>query len=346
MYLREQTKQLKIGDIVIGGNKDIIIQSMTNTKTSNIKKTVAQINKLARQGAKMVRVAVLDMEDASSIGRIIEQSQTVIVADIHYDYRLALEVIKQGVKKLRLNPANMKPDKVKTIAEQCKENNVVIRIGVNSGSFKEHNNVVEKMFNYAKENIDLLEENGFKDIVLSFKSSDVKTSVKINEYAAKTWDYPLHIGITEAGSAFAGGIKNAVGTGILLYKGIGNTIRVSLTGDPVEEVKVAREILKSLHLMDGPEIISCPTCGRIQYKMDKITRKVENYLANSNLKIKVAIMGCSVNGPGEASNADVGIAGAGRRILLFKKGEKVRLLHPSRAYRELIKEIENKKNTQ
>ncbi len=337
---RKKTKAVKVKDVFIGGFNKIAIQSMTNTKTANIEDTVNQITELEQAGCEVVRVAVLNMDDALALGSIISRINIPLVADIHYDYRLALEAVNQGVHKLRLNPANIKDtDKIKQIVLACKEKEIPIRIGVNSGSFKSHEDVVEKMIDYAEENIRLLEELDFTNIVLSFKSSDLDTTLKANKIASSKWSYPIHIGMTEAGTEFSGGIKNAIGIGLLLSEGIGDTIRVSITGNPVNEIKYCKEILKNFGLFDSPVLISCPTCGRLQYDMIEIAEKVQDYLLTSNKKITVAVMGCSVNGPGEAKQADIGIAGGVNEVLLIKKGKIVRKIKEN-IYEELIKEIE------
>lgn len=337
--MRKNTKAVKVGDVFIGGYNPIVIQSMTNTRTSDVEATVAQINELEQAGCQIVRVAVLNMNDALSLRNIKEKINIPLVADIHFDHKLALEAVNQGVDKLRLNPANMKLDYVPEIVKGCKEKEIPIRIGVNAGSFKEHNNVVDSMLQYAKENIDLLESLDFTNIVLSFKSSDLKTTLEVNEKASVLWEYPLHIGMTEAGTEFSGGIKNAIGIGSLIHQGIGDTIRVSITGDPVNEIKYCKEILKDFGLYDSPTLISCPTCGRLQYDMIKIAEQVQEYLLTIDKPIKVAVMGCAVNGPGEAKQADIGIAGGKDEVLLIKKGQIIRKIKDN-IFEELRKEIE------
>lgn len=336
---RKTTKQVLVGNVYIGGTSKIVIQSMTNTRTSDVSKTVDQILSLETEGCQIVRVAVLNMDDALALGEIKSKINIPLVADIHYDYRLAIESLNQGVDKLRINPANLKNiEHVTKIVELCKIKNTPIRIGVNSGSFTEHNNVVDKMIEYADENIKLLNSLNFDDIVLSFKSSDLDTTIEVNKIASKRWNYPLHIGVTEAGTEFSGGIKNAIGIGILLNEGIGDTLRVSITGDPVKEIKYCKEILKNFGLFEGPTLISCPTCGRLQYDMIKIAEQVEEYLQKTNKKLTVAVMGCSVNGPGEAKQADIGIAGGVNEVLLIKKGKIVRKIKEN-ILEEFIKEI-------
>lgn len=335
------TKPIKVKDVFIGGYNKIVIQSMTNTRTKDVTKTVDQIKSLQDAGCEIVRVAVLDIDDAKSLGEIISKIDIPLVADIHYDYKLALEAIKQGVHKLRLNPANIQnQEKIKEIVLECKKHEIPIRIGVNSGSFKEHNNVVEQMIDYADRNIQLLESLEFYNIALSFKSSDINTTLEANKIASNKWNYPLHIGMTEAGTEFSGGIKNAIGIGSLLLQGIGDTIRVSITGDPVSEIKYCKEILKATGLLEGPKLVSCPTCGRLQYDMVNIANQIQDYLNTINKNITVAVMGCSVNGPGEAKQADIGIAGGVNEVLLIKKGKIVRKIK-NNIVQELIKEIEN-----
>ncbi|XMB87278.1 flavodoxin-dependent (E)-4-hydroxy-3-methylbut-2-enyl-diphosphate synthase [Mycoplasmatota bacterium WC44] len=341
MKTREMTKKVRVGEVIIGGDK-VVIQSMTNTPTKDVDKTVKQIKILESVNCEIVRVAVLDMEDALSLSKIINEINIPLVADIHFDYRLALEAINQGVAKLRLNPANItNKDKIKEIALEASKKKIPIRIGVNAGSFKNHDDIVNKMIDYAEENINLLEELGFTDIVLSFKSSDLETTLEVNRFAANKWNYPLHLGMTEAGTEFSGGIKNAIGLGILLNEGIGNTIRVSVTGEPSEEIKLCKEILKNLGLYSAPTLISCPTCGRLQYDMIPIARKVEEYLNSINKDIKVAVMGCAVNGPGEAKQADIGIAGGVNEVLLIKKGKIIKKIPQENAVEVLINEIKD-----
>ncbi len=338
---RKDTKVIKVKDVFIGGPNKIVVQSMTNTRTKNTNATISQIADLVNAGCEIVRIAVLDMEDALAISEIIKNSPIPVVADIHYDYRLALEAINQGIHKLRLNPANIKDqDKISQIVTACSNKEIPIRIGVNSGSFKDHSDVVDSMVSYAEENINLLEKLGFTDIVLSFKSSDLETTLEVNRIASKRWHYPIHVGMTEAGTEFSGGIKNAIGIGILLSEGIGDTIRVSITGDPVKEIKYCKEILKTLGYNKGPKLISCPTCGRLQYDMVKIAEQVEKYLNTIEKNITVAVMGCSVNGPGEAKQADIGIAGGRDEVLLIKHGKIVRKIKEN-IFEELKKEIES-----
>lgn len=330
---RKQTKEIKIGDIYIGNNHKIAIQSMTNTKTKDVEATLKQINELEKAGCEIVRVAVLDMEDAIQLANIKKQINIPLVADIHFDYRLALQSIESGVDKLRINPGNIGSiDRVEAVVKKCKEKGIPIRIGVNAGSLEKDlqalNDIPIALVESAKRHVEILESLDFYDIVISLKASNVENTVKAYELASKFFPYPLHIGITEAGTKFSGTIKSSIGLGILLNQGIGDTLRVSLSANPVEEVKVAKEILSSFGLYKKPTLISCPTCGRIQYNMLEIVEEMEEFLDQfTNTNIKVAIMGCAVNGPGEAKEADIGIAGGRNGALLIKKGEIIRRIN-------------------
>ncbi|MDR4969091.1 MAG: flavodoxin-dependent (E)-4-hydroxy-3-methylbut-2-enyl-diphosphate synthase [Acholeplasmataceae bacterium] len=341
---REQTRPMKVGPYQFGGNNKVYIQSMTNTYTKDVEATVKQIKQLTEAGCEIIRVAVLDMVDAKSLGEIKKQISIPLVADIHFDYRLALEAINQGVDKIRLNPGNIpKTEHVQEVVEACKKKNIPIRIGVNSGSLP--NRMVptaENMVETARHHVEILESMGFYDIALSLKATDMNLMVQAYRLAAKTFPYPLHLGVTEAGTAFSGAIKSAMGIGILLAEGIGNTIRVSLTDNPVLEIQAAKEILKNLGLKDKvPNLISCPTCGRIQYDMIEIAKRIETYLLKVNKTINVAIMGCAVNGPGEASHADIGIAGGKGEALLFRHGKVIKKIKESEVYDVLVEEINN-----
>lgn len=342
MYTRENTKQVKVGNLLLGGNNHLYIQSMANTKTSDIDQTVAQILALEEAGCEIIRVSCLDMNDAKAIGKIKEQIHIPLVADIHFDYRLALETINQGVDKIRLNPGNLRNiSEVKAVVNACKDHHIPIRIGVNSGSLpKDSKHTAEDFVKAAKYHVDILEELDFHDIVISLKASNINLAVSAYELAAKTFPYPLHIGITEAGTLYSGTIKSSIGLGILINKKIGNTIRVSLTDDPIKEVYAAKEILKHLDLLDGPRLISCPTCGRTQYNMIPIAQKIEEYLKTIDKPITVAVMGCVVNGPGEARHATIGVAGGKHEAILFKHGEIIRKINEENIVSELIKEIE------
>lgn len=341
---REKTRPIHVGPHQLGGNNKVLIQSMTNTYTKDVESTVAQIKKLESAGCDIIRVAVLDMIDAQALGAIKSQISIPLVADIHFDYRLALEAINQGVDKIRLNPGNIpKREHVALVVEACKAKNIPIRIGVNSGSLPNRMAPTpENMVETAKHHVEILESLDFYDIAISLKATDMNLMIAANRLAAKTFPYPLHLGVTEAGTAFSGAIKSAMGIGILLSEGIGNTIRVSLTDNPVLEIQAAKEILKNLGLKDKvPNLISCPTCGRIQYDMIDIAKKVEAYLLTINKTINVAIMGCAVNGPGEATHADIGIAGGKGEAILFRRGKIIKKIKESEVYDVLIEEINN-----
>lgn len=330
--LREETRSVQVGNLTIGGNNHVVIQSMCNTKTKNVEATIKQINALEQAGCELVRVAVFDKEDAYAIKEIKKGIHIPLVADIHFDYRLALIAIESGIDKVRINPGNIGSiEKVKAVVDACKEKHIPIRIGVNGGSLEKE--ILEKygeptpegMIESAMKHIKILEDLDFHDIVISLKSSNTMLTIKAYELASKTFPYPLHVGVTEAGTALGGTIKSALGIGTLLYEGIGNTIRVSLSDDPVEEIKVAKILLKELGLLKGvPTLVSCPTCGRIQYDLIPIAKEMEDFLKDIHLDITVAIMGCAVNGPGEARHADIGIAGGVGEGLLIKHGEIVK----------------------
>ncbi len=345
--MRKNTKVINVGSVKIGGNNPIVVQSMTNTKTYDINSTVKQITALAEAGCDIVRVAVPKMEDAEALVAIKKQISLPLIADIHFDYRLALKALEAGVDGLRLNPGNIgKKEYVKAVVTAAKERNVPIRIGVNAGSLdqkillKYGGITAEGMVESALEHIRILEENNFDNIKISLKAHDVPLTIAAYKLMADTVNYPLHLGITEAGTIKSGIIKSAVGIGALLAQGIGDTFRISLTGDPLEEVKVANEILKALDLREyGPVMISCPTCGRCNIDLAKIANEVETLLANIKKPIKVAVMGCVVNGPGEAKSADVGIAGGKGQGLVFRHGEIVRTVSEEQLVAELFKEI-------
>ena len=330
--LREETRSVQVGHLTIGGNNHVVIQSMCNTKTKNVEATIKQINALEQAGCELVRVAVFDKEDAYAIKEIKKGIHIPLVADIHFDYRLALIAIESGIDKVRINPGNIGSiEKVKAVVDACKKKHIPIRIGVNGGSLEK--DILEKygeptpegMVESAMKHVKILEDLDFHDIVISLKSSNTMLTIKAYELASKTFPYPLHVGVTEAGTALGGTIKSALGIGTLLYEGIGNTIRVSLSDDPVEEIKVAKILLKELGLLKGvPTLVSCPTCGRIQYDLIPIAKEMEDFLKDIHLDITVAIMGCAVNGPGEARHADIGIAGGVGEGLLIKHGEIVK----------------------
>ena len=323
------TKTVHIGNRVIGGGNPILIQSMTNTKTENVEATVAQINKLAAAGCDIIRCAVPTMEAAKALREIKKQVSIPVVADIHFDYRLAIAAIENGADKIRINPGNIgNADRVKAVIDAAKEKNIPIRVGVNSGSLekklveKYHGVTAEGIVESALDKVKLIEDMGYDNLVISIKSSDVLMCVKAHELIAKQTEHPLHVGITEAGTIISGNIKSAIGLGLILNQGIGDTIRVSLTGDPLEEIKSAKLILRTLGLRKGGvEVVSCPTCGRTQIDLIGLANQVENMVADIPLDIKVAVMGCVVNGPGEAKEADIGIAGGIGEGLIIKHGE-------------------------
>lgn len=344
---RNETKAIKVGNLTIGGNDEVIIQSMTNTKTKDVEATVKQINELANTGCQLVRLAVLNMDDALAIKEIKAQVNVPLVADIHFDYRLALQAIESGIDKIRINPGNIGSiDKVKLVVEACKKKHIPIRIGVNGGSLEKE--ILEKygkptakgMIDSAKKHVEILESLDFYDICISLKSSNTLLTIEAYQLASETFPYPLHIGVTEAGTKLGGTIKSSLGIGTILYQGIGNTIRVSLSDSPLEEIKVAKTLLKELELIDNvPTLVSCPTCGRIQYDLIPIAKEIEDFLNTINANITVAIMGCAVNGPGEAKHADIGIAGGINEGLLIKKGEIIRKVRQENIVDELKKEI-------
>ena len=326
---RTETRQVTVGNVKIGGQNKVIIQSMTNTKTKNVKDTVEQILALEKSGCEIIRVACLDIEDAIAIKEIKKQIHIPIVADIHFDYKIALEAINSGVDKIRINPGNIGEEKnVKAVVEACRQNNIPIRIGVNAGSLEKDllekygNPTADAMVESAKRHVDILEKLDFYDIAISLKASNLDLCVEAYEKASKEFNYPLHLGITEAGTEFGGTIKSSIGLGVLLRQGIGDTIRVSLSDDPIKEIKVAKEILKNCNLYEGiPNLVACPTCGRTQIDLIPIAKEMENFLQDIHSDITVAVMGCAVNGPGEAREADIGIAGGIKEGLLFKKGQ-------------------------
>lgn len=347
-YQRKKTRQIHIGPVAIGGGAPISVQSMTNTKTADTEATLAQIRALAQAGCDIVRLAVPDMAAARNLGSILAASPVPLVADIHFDYKLALEAIAQGIHALRLNPGNIGgPEKVAAVAAAAKKAHIPIRIGVNAGSLdkrlrKKYGGVTaEALVASALEHVRLLEQEGFYDMKISLKAHDVPLTLAAYRLMSETVDYPLHLGITEAGTVHTGVIKSAVGIGALLAEGIGDTLRISLTGDPVPEVRVGREILKSLGLRSyGPTLVACPTCGRTSIDLPAIAAEVEKKLAGVAEPIEVAVMGCVVNGPGEARGADVGIAGGKGEGLVFRKGEILRKVPECELVPELFKEID------
>lgn len=345
---RTQTRTVQVGNLKLGGGNPVVIQSMCNTDTRDVAATVAQIHALEAAGCELVRVAVPDMKAADAIGEIKKQIHIPLVADIHFDYRLALRVMELGIDKVRINPGNIgDEDRIRQVVEMAKEKHIPIRIGVNSGSLEKE--LVEKyggvtprgLVESALKHVKILEKYDFHDIVVSIKASDVPFSLEAYRILSESIPYPIHVGITEAGTVYIGTIKSAVGIGAILAMGIGDTIRVSLTGDPVEEVRAAKEILKCLGLRKfGIELISCPTCGRTQIDLISIANEVEKHCASIKKNIKVAVMGCVVNGPGEAKEADIGIAGGNGVGILFKKGELIRKVDESQLVDALMEEID------
>ena len=345
---RENTRKIMVGNVQIGGQNKVVIQSMCNTKTKDINTTVKQILNLEKAGCEIIRVACLDIEDAKAIKEIKKQIHIPIVADIHFDYRIALEAIDAGVDKVRINPGNIgSEERVKMVVDKCKEKNIPIRIGVNGGSLEK--DLLEKyngkptakaMVESTKRHVDILEKLNFYDYALSLKASNLDLCIEAYEEAAKQFKCPLHLGITESGTEFSGTIKSSIGLGYMLRKGIGDTIRVSLSDDPIKEIKVAKEILKDCNLYSKvPTLVACPTCGRTQIDLIPIAKKVEEFLQTIESDITVAVMGCSVNGPGEAREADIGIAGGVKEGLLFKKGEIIKKVKQEEIVEELEKEI-------
>ena len=348
MY-RDNTKVIRIGDRVIGGGNPILIQSMTNTKTEDVEATVAQILRLEEAGCEIVRCTVPTMEAALALKEIKKQIHIPLVADIHFDYKMAIAAMENGADKIRINPGNIgSTDRIKAVVDCAKERNIPIRIGVNSGSLEKelvekYNGVTaEGIVESALDKVKIVEDLGYDNLVVSIKSSDVMMCAKAHELIAEKCKYPLHVGITESGTVFSGNIKSSVGLGIILSQGIGDTIRVSLTGDPVEEIKTAKLVLRTLGLRKGGiEVVSCPTCGRTQIDLIKLANEVETLVAGIPLDIKVAVMGCIVNGPGEAKEADIGIAGGKGEGLLIKKGEIIKKVPEDQLLATLKEELLN-----
>lgn len=348
MY-RNKTKVISIGDKVIGGGNPILIQSMTNTKTEDIAATIAQILKLEEAGCEIIRCTVPNLAAAQAIGEIKKAISIPLVADIHFDYQMAIAAMENGADKIRINPGNIgSREKVAEVVKVAKSRNIPIRVGVNSGSLekelveKYHGVTAEGIVESALDKVHMIEELGYDNLVISIKSSDVMMSVKAHELLAGKTPYPLHVGITESGTILSGNIKSAIGLGIILNKGIGDTIRVSLTGDPVEEIKSAKLILRTLGLRKGGiEVVSCPTCGRTNIDLIGLANQVEQMVQGYDLDIKVAVMGCAVNGPGEAKEADIGIAGGINEGLLMKKGEIVRKVPEAQLLAVLKEELDN-----
>lgn len=346
---RDNTKTIRIGNVAIGGGNPIAIQSMTNTKTEDVEATVAQILALEKVGCEIIRCAVPTMEAAEALKEIKKRIHIPLVADIHFDYRLAIAAIENGADKIRINPGNIGDiSRVKAVVDKAKEYNIPIRVGVNSGSLEK--NLVEKyggvtaegIVESALDKVHIIEELGYDNLVVSIKSSDVLMCVKAHELIAEKCQYPLHVGITEAGTILSGNIKSSVGLGIILHEGIGDTIRVSLTGDPLEEIKSAKLILRTLGLRKGGiEVVSCPTCGRTKIDLIGLANQVEEMVQDISLDLKVAVMGCVVNGPGEAKEADIGIAGGIGEGLLIKKGEIVKKVKEEELLETLRQELLN-----
>lgn len=350
MFLREKTKKIKIGNLFIGGSDKITVQSMTNTDTRDAVSTVRQIRELEEAGCEIVRVAVPDMQAAESISRIVSEIHIPLVADIHFDYRLAIASIKNGADKIRINPGNMeKEEHIKAVIDCAKEYDIPIRVGVNSGSLPSSypDKTAQSVVNGAKTQIDILEKYDFENIVVSLKCSDIETSYLSYKLFATKYNYPLHVGITEAGTIFAGTIKSCAGIGSILSLGIGNTIRVSLTGNPVEEIHVGRELLHSMNLGGNKKVsfISCPSCGRCKIDLVSTANEIEQRLNDPNIcklikkPITVAVMGCAVNGPGEAKHADIGLCGGNNEALLFEKGQIICKLNASDMVEAFVKRV-------
>ncbi|MDF2719746.1 MAG: ispG [Paenibacillus sp.] len=349
MYHRTETRPVRVGNVTIGGSNDVIMQSMCTTKTADVKATVAEILRLEEAGCQLVRVTVNNKEAAEAIKEIKKQIHIPLVADIHFDHRLALAAIENGIDKVRINPGNIgRREKVEAVVKACKERGIPIRIGVNAGSLEKHlldkygYPTPEAMVESALFHIGILEELDFHDIIVSLKASDVPMAIAAYTKAAAAFSYPLHLGITEAGTLFSGTVKSAAGLGTLLHTGIGSTIRISLSADPVEEIKVARELLKTFGLItNAATLVSCPTCGRLDIDLFSVANEVEQYIEKLKVPIKVSVLGCAVNGPGEAKEADIGIAGARGEGMLFRYGEMIRKVPEADLVSELKKEIDN-----
>lgn len=346
---RIDTKKIFVKNIQIGGQNKVVIQSMTNTKTHDVDKTLIQIKQLHSEGCELVRVAVLDDLDASKLKEIVDNSPCPIIADIHFNPLLAIKAIDAGVSKIRLNPGNIKNESdLKKIIAKANEKNIPIRVGVNSGSLpidlmNQYGVTAHAMIIAAKRYVDLFEKNGFNNIVISLKATDARLAIEAYKLASKEFIYPLHIGITESGSLFNGTIKSSVGLGIILYMGLGDTIRISLTGNPISEVKVCKKLLNTLGLYDNlVDVISCPTCGRLNFNLEPVVKEIEAYTKNMNFPLKVAILGCAVNGPGEAKEADIGIAGGNNSGIIFENGKITKTVKEDMLVYELKKLIDEK----
>ncbi len=346
---RTQTRGITIKNLKMGGQNKVIIQSMTNTRTKDIDATISQIKALESFGCEMIRLAILDEEDALALKTIVQATSVPLVADIHFNYKLALMAIENGIHKIRLNPGNiLSKTHIEEVVMACKTKHVPIRIGINAGSLektilKKYDNVpcAQAMIESAQHHVKILEDLEFYDIVLSFKSSDVRLTIDVYEQASKLFPYPLHLGLTEAGTLLGSSIKSSAALGVLLHQGIGDTIRISISDDPVEEIKVAKQLLRAFGLYANvADLVACPTCGRLQYDMLPIVKEIENYLESIQKDITVAVMGCPVNGPQEASRADIGVAGGYKEALLFKKGVYIRSIPQTSIVTELKQEIE------
>ncbi|AKU80122.1 4-hydroxy-3-methylbut-2-en-1-yl diphosphate synthase [Spiroplasma turonicum] len=346
MINRTKTRKVMVGNVQIGGNNKVVIQSMTTSKTHNINETLKQINELHKEGCEIVRVAVLGNEDAESLKELVLKSPLPIVADIHFNYKFALLAADAGCAKIRINPGNIgKLENTIAVVEKCKEKNIPIRIGINSGSLPK--NMVEKygwtakaMVESLRTHIEILENLDFKDIIYSLKSTDPLMAIEAYTMASEIWDYPSHLGITEAGSLLNGTIKSSFGLGVILFNGIGSTIRISLSEDPIQEIKVAKRLLNSMGLYENiVEVIACPTCGRLEFDLSKVVKEIENYVEGLNFPLKIAILGCVVNGPGESAQADIGIAGGNKGGIIFKKGKLFKTVKQEELVPELKKLI-------
>ncbi|MFZ5774236.1 MAG: flavodoxin-dependent (E)-4-hydroxy-3-methylbut-2-enyl-diphosphate synthase [Thermodesulfobacteriota bacterium] len=348
MITRRKTRQIKVGDVAVGGNAPIAVQSMTNTDTRDVEATVAQIERLAAAGCEIIRVAVLDQEAASAIRAIRDRIAIPLIADIHFDARLAVASMEHGAQGIRINPGNLGgPEKLARVVTAAKQHQVSIRVGVNSGSvekdiLKKHGHPTpEALVESALRNVRLLEAHHFQEIKISLKSSDAMTTVASYRRLSEQCDYPLHLGVTEAGGLIAGTVKSSVALGILLSEGIGDTFRISLTRDPVEEIRVGYELLRSLHIRErGPELISCPTCGRCQVNLFNLAEQVEQHIQKIETPLKIAVMGCVVNGPGEAKEADLGLAGGHGVGIIFKKGKLYKKVEEEKLLAVFLDEID------
>lgn len=348
MFHRKDTRAVQVGNVTIGGSNEVIMQSMCTTKTADVKATVAEIHRLEEAGCQIVRVTVNNQEAADAIKEIKKQIHIPLVSDIHFDHRLALAAIANGIDKVRINPGNIgKRERVEEVVRACKERGVPIRIGVNAGSLEKHlldkygYPTPEAMVESALFHIGILEELDFQDIIVSLKASNVPMAIAAYTQAAEAFNYPLHLGITEAGTLFSGTVKSAAGLGVMLNMGIGSTVRISLSADPVEEIKVARELLKTFGLItNAATLVSCPTCGRLDFDLFTVANEVEEYISKIKVPIKVSVLGCAVNGPGEARESDIGIAGGRGEGLLFRHGEVVRKVPEAELLGALKEEID------